>query len=193
MSLLSLPRSPLAHGIVSALLSCISLPRIGLRFENDSMDLSKRADSDIPGYAHIFYPVLIVLLVLLSGLFAGPTLGESARLNICVTILPPSARLTFETPFATSSVMADISSMNRVFQLGSNATECLEWYVSPHLHQIKLVVQSLLTVSGTPYVDSGSKLTPLNFTVEINADTPIRSSPFAKTGICFSSHFSSQT
>lgn len=51
------------------------------------MDLSRRADSDIPGYAHIFYPILIVLLVLLSGLFAGLTLGESARLLIYYALL----------------------------------------------------------------------------------------------------------
>ncbi|KAH7874049.1 uncharacterized protein C8R40DRAFT_1070537 [Lentinula edodes] len=50
------------------------------------MHISKRADSDIPGYAHIFYPVLIVLLVLLSGLFAGLTLGyfslDQTQLNV---------------------------------------------------------------------------------------------------------------
>ncbi|KAJ3881604.1 DUF21-domain-containing protein [Lentinula edodes] len=96
MSLPSLPRSPLVHGLVSALLSCISLPRVGLRFENDSIDLSKRADNDIPGYAHVFYPVLIVLLVLLSGLFAGLTLGyfslDQTQLNVLSVSGTPDQR-----------------------------------------------------------------------------------------------------
>ncbi|KAJ3918705.1 hypothetical protein F5877DRAFT_78746 [Lentinula edodes] len=60
------------------------------------MDLSKRADSDIPGYAHIFYPVLIVLLVLLSGLFAGPTLGyfslDQTQLNVLSVSGTPDQR-----------------------------------------------------------------------------------------------------
>ncbi|KAJ4489099.1 hypothetical protein C8R41DRAFT_835892 [Lentinula lateritia] len=96
MSLLSLPRSPLVHGLFSALSSCINLPRIGLLFENHSMDLSRRADSDIPGYAHIFYPILIVLLVLLSGLFAGLTLGyfslDQTQLNVLSVSGTPDQR-----------------------------------------------------------------------------------------------------
>ncbi|KAJ3863295.1 DUF21-domain-containing protein [Lentinula novae-zelandiae] len=60
------------------------------------MDLSRRADSDIPGYAHIFYPILIVLLVLLSGLFAGLTLGyfslDQTQLNVLSVSGTPDQR-----------------------------------------------------------------------------------------------------
>ncbi|KAE9405402.1 DUF21-domain-containing protein [Gymnopus androsaceus JB14] len=93
---ISLHRSRLLYGFFFILSACFSRLRNLNESQGSHSNFSKRDDSDLPGYERILYPILIVVLVLLSGLFAGLTLGymslDQTQLNVLSVSGTPEQR-----------------------------------------------------------------------------------------------------
>ncbi|KIK57000.1 hypothetical protein GYMLUDRAFT_247274 [Collybiopsis luxurians FD-317 M1] len=92
-------RSGVVYGLLSVVSTCFSLvlPSCHQLTPESHSNLGKRAEeSELPRYQKIIFPILIVALVLLSGLFAGLTLGymslDQTQLNVLSVSGTPKQR-----------------------------------------------------------------------------------------------------
>ncbi|KAF5386365.1 hypothetical protein D9757_006655 [Collybiopsis confluens] len=93
----TLNRFRVAHAVFSLTAAFLSLSRGDVFTPESHSNIAKRAqDDDLPNYKKILFPILIVVLVLLSGAFAGLTLGlmslDQTQLNVLSVSGTPKQR-----------------------------------------------------------------------------------------------------